>query len=98
MIRRESLISLNLLNAMVEEILNSELGPLRADRRVPKWGFRQSHAEIVDEKLFRRTLLTMPIDKAPGLIQQIQPKFHSRRFSENCLLALKRLATFDRAA
>lgn len=92
MIPAEPLINLDLLNAMIREIMSSELLPYQPGKQpAPLRHLRQSHAEIVDERLFRRTLLTMPRSRAVTLIQLIQPKFLSRRFSENCFVALRPL-------
>ena len=96
--KHEPLIDLNLLNAMVNEILSGELLPHRPGTPFPRRNLRQSDAEAVDEKLFRRTLLDMPVLKASRLIQLIQPQFYSRTFSENCFNALNVLDEFEQAA
>ena len=94
----EALIDLNLLNAMVHEILSGELLPQRPSTPFPRRNLRQSDAEAADEKLFRRTLLDMPVLRANRLIQLIQPQFQSRTFSENCFNALNVLDEFEEAA
>ena len=95
---RESLITLHLLNAMVDEILRAEVPVADPSRPMRRKTLHQSQAEIIDERLFRRTLLGMPMREAPQLLRRIQPKFYSRRFRENCFLALRKLAAFNRAA
>lgn len=96
--KHEPLIDLNLLNQMVNEILAGELLPHKPGTPLPRRNLRKTEAEAIDEKLFRQTLLDMPVRRASRLIQLIQPKFYSRTFAENCFNALEALDEFEQAA